>query len=76
MARNVDIGRDLAARVKARADDLVRKSEVRSETAISERVLIEANAEAPDAISICSDTVVYVAPCVATSRLATSSYMC
>jgi hypothetical protein len=41
--------RDLAAKVKGRADDLVRKAEVRkevrSESALSERVLIEATAE-------------------------------
>ncbi|MBD1228329.1 hypothetical protein [Xenorhabdus griffiniae] len=41
--------RDLAAKVKSRSDDMVRKEEVRnqvrSETTLSERVLIEASAE-------------------------------
>ncbi|MGJ7085775.1 hypothetical protein ABM000_19985 [Morganella morganii] len=41
--------RDLNAKIKARSDDMVRKqevrSQVRSETALSERVLIEATAE-------------------------------
>lgn len=48
-AKRDDWSRDLAAKVKERADDLVRKAEVRkqvrSETAPSERVLIEATAE-------------------------------
>lgn len=42
--------RDLAAKVKGRADDLVRKAEVRkkvrAENALSERLLIDATAEA------------------------------
>ena len=49
-AKRDDWSRDLNAKVKERADDLVRKAEVRkqvrSETALSERVLIEATAEA------------------------------
>ncbi|MDE9443004.1 hypothetical protein KKJ06_19575 [Xenorhabdus bovienii] len=48
-AKRDDWSRDLAAKVKERADDLVRKKEVRkqvrSETTFSERVLIEATAE-------------------------------
>ncbi|QWA09533.1 hypothetical protein GTU79_19525 [Sodalis ligni] len=48
-AKRDDWSRDLAAKIKSRADDLVRKkevrSQVRSESALSERVLIEANAE-------------------------------
>ncbi len=48
-AKRDDWSRDLNAKVKERADDLVRKAEVRkqvrSETALSERVLIEATAE-------------------------------
>ncbi|HDY7238921.1 Uncharacterised protein [Klebsiella pneumoniae] len=48
-AKRDDWSRDLAAKVKERADDLVRKAEVRkqvrTETALSERVLIEATAE-------------------------------
>lgn len=44
-----DWSRDLNAKIKARSDDMVRKqevrSQVRSETALSERVLIEATAE-------------------------------
>ncbi|MCE9887876.1 hypothetical protein LZ634_04010 [Kluyvera intermedia] len=49
-AKRDDWSRDLNAKVKERADDLVRKAEVRkqvrSETVLSERVLIEATAEA------------------------------
>lgn len=49
-----DWSRDLAAKVKERADDLVRKAEVRkqvrTETALSERVLIEATAEVVAAV--------------------------
>jgi predicted DNA-binding protein YlxM (UPF0122 family) len=48
-AKRDDWSRDLAAKVKERADDLVRKAEVRkqvrTETTLSERVLIEATAE-------------------------------
>lgn len=48
-AKRDDWSRDLAAKVKERADDLVRKAEVRkqvrTENALSERVLIEATAE-------------------------------
>lgn len=48
-AKRDDWSRDLAAKVKERADDLVRKKEVRkqvrSEATFSERVLIEATAE-------------------------------
>lgn len=48
-AKRDDWSRDLNAKVKERADDLVRKAEVRkqvrSETTLSERVLIEATAE-------------------------------
>jgi len=48
-AKRDEWSRDLNAKVKERADDLVRKAEVRkqvrSETALSERVLIEATAE-------------------------------
>lgn len=53
-AKRGDWSRDLAAKVKERADDLVRKAEVRkqvrTETALSERVLIEATAEAVAAV--------------------------
>lgn len=53
-AKRDDWSRDLSAKVKERADDLVRKAEVRkaevrkqvrTETVLSERVLIEATAE-------------------------------
>ncbi|QFH65066.1 hypothetical protein FR773_10130 [Leclercia adecarboxylata] len=48
-AKRDEWSRDLNVKVKERADDLVRKAEVRkqvrSETALSERVLIEATAE-------------------------------
>ena len=48
-AKRDDWSRDLAAKVKERADDLVRKQEVRkqvrTDSALSERVLIEATAE-------------------------------
>lgn len=48
-AKRDDWSRDLAAKVKERADDLVRKAEVRkqvrTESALTERVLIEATAE-------------------------------
>ncbi|WP_272658172.1 hypothetical protein [Providencia sp. PROV108] len=48
-AKKDDWSRDLNAKIKSRADDLVRKEEVRkqvrSETVLSERVLIEATAE-------------------------------
>lgn len=48
-AKRDDWSRDLNAKVKERADDLVRKAEVRklvrSEAVLSERVLIEATAE-------------------------------
>ncbi|EOW2370905.1 hypothetical protein ACNZA9_001770 [Cronobacter sakazakii] len=48
-AKRDDWSRDLNAKVKERADDLVRKAEVRkrvrSENALTERVLIEATAE-------------------------------
>ena len=48
-AKRDDWSRDLNAKVKERADDLVRKAEVRkqvrTETTLSERVLIEATAE-------------------------------
>lgn len=48
-AKRDDWSRDLAAKVKERADDLVRKKEVRkqvrTENALSERVLVEATAE-------------------------------
>ncbi|MDM3352397.1 hypothetical protein [Citrobacter sp. Cb007] len=48
-AKRDEWSRDLNAKVKERADDLVRKAEVRkqvrSETVLSERVLIEATAE-------------------------------
>ena len=48
-AKRDDWSRDLAAKVKERADDLVRK-QVRTETALSERVLIEATAEVVAAV--------------------------
>lgn len=48
-AKRDDWSRDLNAKIKARSDDMVRKQEVRrqvrSETVLSERVLIEATAE-------------------------------
>lgn len=48
-AKRDDWTRDLSAKIKERADDLVRKQEVRkqvrTESALSERVLIEATAE-------------------------------
>ncbi|MBC4011733.1 hypothetical protein H8R13_08300 [Morganella morganii] len=48
-AKRDDWSRDLNAKIKARSDDMVRKqevrSQVRSETTLSERVLIEATAE-------------------------------
>ncbi|PHM23715.1 hypothetical protein [Xenorhabdus ehlersii] len=48
-AKRDDWSRDLAAKVKERTDDMVRKEEVRnqvrSQTTLSERVLIEASAE-------------------------------
>jgi predicted DNA-binding protein YlxM (UPF0122 family) len=48
-AKRGDWSRDLAAKVKERADDLVRKAEVRkqvrAENSFSERVLVEATAE-------------------------------
>ncbi|EKQ1113518.1 hypothetical protein [Morganella morganii] len=48
-AKRDDWSRDLNAKIKARSDDMVRKQEVRrqvrSETTLSERVLIEATAE-------------------------------
>lgn len=48
-AKRDDWVRDLAAKVQAKADDLVRKAEVRktvrAESAMTERVLIEANAQ-------------------------------
>ncbi len=48
-AKRDDWSRDLAAKVKERADDLVRKAEVRkqvrTESSFSERVLVEATAE-------------------------------
>ncbi|MRE58321.1 hypothetical protein [Morganella morganii] len=48
-ARRDDWSRDLNAKIKARSDDMVRKQEVRrqvrTETTLSERVLIEATAE-------------------------------
>ena len=40
-----DWSHDFAAKVKERADDLVRKQEVRTESALSELILIEATAE-------------------------------
>lgn len=53
-AKRDDWSRDLAAKVKERAEDLVRKAEVRkqvrTETALSERVLIEATAEVVAAV--------------------------
>jgi hypothetical protein len=53
-AKRDDWSRDLNAKVKERADDLVRKAEVRkqvrTETALSERVLIEATAEVVAAV--------------------------
>lgn len=53
-AKRDDWSRDLAAKVKERSDDLVRKAEVRkqvrTETALSERVLIEATAEVVAAV--------------------------
>ncbi|HIF6850122.1 TPA: hypothetical protein ACX38O_002813 [Klebsiella pneumoniae] len=53
-AKRDDWSRDLAAKVKERTDDLVRKAEVRkqvrTETALSERVLIEATAEVVAAV--------------------------
>lgn len=49
-AKRDDWTRDLSAKIKAKADDLVRKqevrSEVRNESTLTERVLIEAGAEA------------------------------
>lgn len=49
-AKRDDWPRDISAKVKERADDLVRKAEVRkqvrAEAALSERVLIESTAEA------------------------------
>ena len=55
-AKRDDWSRDLAAKVKERADDLVRKAEVRkqvrTETALSERVLIEATAEVVAAVRL------------------------
>ncbi|CNK92468.1 hypothetical protein [Yersinia kristensenii] len=48
-ARRDDWSRDLSAKIKERAEDLVRKEEVRkqvrTETTLTERVLIEASAE-------------------------------
>ncbi|MDR4898154.1 hypothetical protein RF656_15590 [Yersinia kristensenii] len=48
-AKRDDWSRDLSAKIKERAEDLVRKEEVRkqvrTETTLTERVLIEANAE-------------------------------
>lgn len=48
-AKRDDWTRDLSAKIKERADDLVRKQEVRkqvrTESALSERVLVEATAE-------------------------------
>ncbi|HDU8708046.1 hypothetical protein ISO36_08895 [Morganella morganii subsp. morganii] len=48
-AKRDDWSRDLNAKIKARSDDMVRKQEVRrqvrTETTLSERVLIEATAE-------------------------------
>ncbi|HDS6844952.1 TPA: hypothetical protein QH023_003710 [Morganella morganii subsp. morganii] len=48
-AKRDDWSRDLNAKIKARSDDMVRKQEVRrqvrTETSLSERVLIEATAE-------------------------------
>jgi hypothetical protein len=37
--------RNLGEKIKSKADDLVRRQEVRTETAISERELVEATAE-------------------------------
>lgn len=48
-AKRDDWSRDLSAKIKSKADDLVRKQEVRSqvrtESALSERVLVSVNAE-------------------------------
>lgn len=53
-AKRDDWSRDLVAKVKERADDLVRKAEVRkqvrTETSLSGRVLIEATAEVVAAV--------------------------
>lgn len=53
-AKRDDWSRDVSAKVKERADDLVRKAEVRkqvrSEAKLSERVLIEATAEVVAAV--------------------------
>jgi predicted DNA-binding protein YlxM (UPF0122 family) len=53
-AKRDDWSRDLAAKIQERADDLVRKKEVRkkvrTETTLTERVLIEATAEAIAAV--------------------------
>jgi len=45
-AKRDDWTRDLSVRIKEKADQLVRKAEVRAEYAPTERVLVEANAEA------------------------------
>lgn len=53
-AKRDDWSRDLAAKIQERADDLVRKKEVRkqvrTDTTLTERVLIEATAEAIAAV--------------------------
>ncbi|HCE8675654.1 TPA: hypothetical protein NHV44_000418 [Enterobacter cloacae] len=44
-AKRDDWSRDLNAKIQQKADDLVRKQEVRNESTLTERVLIEATAE-------------------------------
>lgn len=55
-AKRDDWSRDLSAKIKAKADDLVRKelvrSEVRTETAISEKETIDANAQQQAAVRL------------------------
>jgi hypothetical protein len=51
-AKRDDWSRDLTERIRSRADDLVRKAEVRKEVRIDERVLIEAGAEAIAAVKL------------------------
>lgn len=55
-AKRDDWSRDLSAKIKAKADDLVRKelvrSEVRTETAISEKETIDANAHQQAAVRL------------------------
>ncbi|PHM75113.1 phage protein [Xenorhabdus kozodoii] len=68
--------RDLAAKVKSRSDDMVRKEEVRnqvrSETTLSERVLIEASAEVITKVRIAANKVA-AASSVATGATITTA---